>query len=259
MGVSSPSADIPHDAAPGLAGVRLLSCGDTAISVEFGSVIDAGLNARVLALDEALGEALERGELPGLRETVPTYRSLLVIFDPLAVDLPALKARILALTAADAPDRKELRRWRVPVVYGGEHGMDLAATAQTHGISPEELVRRHSAGVYTVAMLGFMPGFAYLDGLDASLATPRRPEPRQLTPSQSVAIGGAQGAISTVEGPSGWHMIGRTPARGFMPGRTPVFLYEPGDQIRFESIGHSDWDALDARAAAGEPIAARER
>jgi KipI family sensor histidine kinase inhibitor len=239
--------------------VRLLSCGDTAISVEFGSVIDAGLNARVLALDEALGEEKERGLVPGLGEMVPTYRSLLVIFDPLTVDLPALKARILALAASGAPARKERRRWLVPVAYGGDHGMDLDSTAQAHGISPEELVRRHSAGTYTVAMLGFMPGFAYLDGLDAALATPRRLEPRQLTPSQSVAIGGMQGAISTVEGPSGWHMLGRSPARGFMPGREPVFLYEPGDQIRFESIDHGEWDALDARAAQGEPIAKRER
>jgi KipI family sensor histidine kinase inhibitor len=192
-------------------------------------------------------------------ETVPTYRSLLIIYDPLTVDLPALKARIIGLTTSQAPAGRPRRLWRVPVVYGGEYGIDLDATASHHGITAGELVRRHMAGTYSVAMLGFMPGFAYLDGLDPGLATPRRLEPRQLTPAQSVSIGGAQGAISTVEGPSGWHLLGRTPARGFMPGRDPMFLYAPGDEIRFESIGAMEWDGLDARAAKGEPIARRER
>jgi len=103
-------------------------------------------------------------------------------------------------------------------------------------------------------MIGFMPGFAYLGGLDPALATPRRLEPRQKTPAQSVSIGGAQSAISTVEGPSGWHLIGRTPARGFMPGRDPVFAYAPGDEIRFERIGTQDWAGLDALAASGAVV-----
>lgn len=235
--------------------VRLLQCGDTALTVEFGSQIDAGSNARVLALDAALA----REPLPGLLETVPTYRSLLVVVDPVEADLPALKARLLALADAAEPLKQNHRRWRVPVVYGGEHGMDLEATARTHGLSPDALVERHLAATYSVAMIGFMPGFAYLSGLDAGLATPRRPEPRQKVPSQSVSIGGAQTAISTVEGPSGWHMIGRTPARGFVPGRDPVFLYAPGDEIRFERIAADEWASLDARAAAGEPIAVLER
>jgi KipI family sensor histidine kinase inhibitor len=235
--------------------VRLLSFGDTALTVEFGSVIDAHLNARVLALDTALAEEAPRGVL----ETVPTYRSLLVVFDPLAVDLPGLKARIRELAAADTGVRKSSRRWRVPVVYGGAFGMDLEETASLHGLSPEKLIRKHQAATYTVAMIGFMPGFAYLSGLEETLATPRRLEPRQLVPAQSVSIGGAQCAISTVEGPSGWHMIGRTPVRGFMPQRAPVFLYEPGDEIRFERVGPDEWPALDARAAAGEPVALREK
>ncbi|MCO5089946.1 5-oxoprolinase subunit PxpB [Bosea sp. (in: a-proteobacteria)] len=234
--------------------IRLLSFGDTALTVEFGSVIDAGLNARVLALDAALASEAPRGVL----ETVPTYRSLLVIFDPLVVDLPGLKTRIRALAASDIAVKRSARRWRVPVVYGGAFGMDLEATAAVHGLSAEELIGRHQGATYTVAMIGFMPGFAYLSGLDPALATPRRPEPRQLVPAQSVSIGGAQCAISSVEGPSGWHMLGRTPVRGFMPQREPVFLYEPGDAIRFERIAADEWPALDQRAAAGEPVAVSE-
>ncbi|WP_439495792.1 5-oxoprolinase subunit PxpB [Bosea sp. (in: a-proteobacteria)] len=234
--------------------VRLLPCGDTALTVEFGSVIDAQLNARVLALDAAL----VREALPGLRETVPTYRSLLVHFDPVGTDLPALKARIVELAAQATDVDRRTRRWRVPIVYGGEHGMDLEGTAAIHGLTPEALIERHLAATYTVAMIGFMPGFAYLSGLAQELATPRRPEPRQKVPAQSISIGGAQCAISTVEGPSGWHMIGRTPARGFMLQRDPVFLYEPGDEIRFERIGAEKWHDLDERAVVGELIAIRE-
>ena len=241
-----------HD--PGPPEVRLLDFGDTALTVEFGSVIDSRLNARVLALDATLARETPRG----LIETVPTYRSLLVIFDPLVVDLPALKARIRELARAAVPARQATRRWRVPVVYGGEFGADLEGVADRHGLASEELVRKHQAATYTVAMIGFMPGFAYLSGLDVALATPRRPEPRQMVPAQSVSIGGAQCAISTVEGPSGWHMLGRTPVRGFMPGRDPVFLYEPGDEVRFERIGSDEWAPLEARAAAGEPVAVRE-
>lgn len=234
--------------------VRLLACGDSALTVEFGSVIDARLNARVLALDAALA----REAFPGLRETVPTYRSLMVLFDPVDTDLPALKARIVTLAAHATDINRSTRRWRVPIVYGGEYGMDLAATAAAHGLTAEALVAQHQAATYTVAMIGFMPGFAYLSGLNPELATPRRQEPRQKVPAQSVSIGGAQCAISSVEGPSGWHMLGRTPVRGFMPGRDPVFLYEPGDEIRFDRIGDSEWRGLDARAAAGEQIAERE-
>ncbi|PZU87783.1 MAG: allophanate hydrolase [Chelatococcus sp.] len=234
--------------------VRLLPCGDTAMSVEFGSAIDPELNARVLALDAALA-----AEPPaGLRETVPTYRSLLLHFDPLATDLPALKRQVLTLCDRPPTARASARRWRVPVVYGGEFGIDLDDLAARHGMSAEALVARHAAATYVVAMIGFMPGFAYLSGLDPALATPRRTQPRAKTPAQSISIGGAQAAISTVEGPSGWHLIGRTPARGFMPGRDPVFTYAPGDEIRFERIGAEAWAGLDRRAAAGEPIAISE-
>lgn len=233
---------------------RLLRCGDAALSVEFGAVIDAASSARVLALDAALAA----NPPTGLVETVPTYRSLLVHLDPLGVDLPALEARIFSLCEQPVAAQGMARRWRVPIVYGGEFGMDLDDLAARHGISAEALVTRHAAAIYVVAMIGFMPGFAYLSGLDPALATPRRPEPRALVPAQSVSIGGGQSAISSVAGPSGWHMVGRTPARGFMPGREPVFTYAPGDEISFERIGAGEWAGLDALAAEGAPVARLE-
>ena len=230
---------------------RILPCGDAAISVEFGDVIDPALNARVLALDAALASF----PFPGILETVPTYRSLLIQFDPLATDVPGLVAHIEHSCRQAHPPRKRVRRWRVPVVYGGAFGMDLDDLAALHGISPGALVDLHAGAVYQVFMIGFMPGFAYLGGLDPALATPRRMEPRLETPAQSISIGGAQAAISSVAGPSGWHMIGRTPARGFMPERDVVFLYEAGDEIVFEPIPERAWAELDAAAARGETVA----
>ena len=238
-------------AAPPSGVPRILACGDAAISVEFGEEIDPALNARVLAFDSVLAA----DPVPGVVETVPTYRSLLVHYDPLETDVPLLLARIDAACRRTVPPRRDMRRWRVPVVYGGAFGMDLDDLAARHGLTAQELVARHASGVYQVYMIGFMPGFAYLGGLDPALATPRRVEPRMETPAQSISIGGAQTAISSVAGPSGWHMIGRTPARGFMPGRDPVFLYEAGDEIVFEPIAERDWARLDAAAARGEPVA----
>ncbi|MGW9332510.1 5-oxoprolinase subunit PxpB [Bosea sp. NPDC055594] len=229
---------------------RLLACGDAALSVEFGNQIDKGLNDRVLALDAALTKAA----IPGLVEMVPTYRSLLVCYDPIETDIEDLKQRILALSESVADHPRRVRRWRVPVVYGDAFGPDLKAVAERHGMTPDEVIALHAGATYRVYMIGFMPGFAYLGGLDVRLETPRRLQPRLKTPAQSVSIGGAQAAISSVEAPSGWHLLGRTPARSFMPGRDPAFLFAAGDEIRFEPISPQHWDELDAAAARGEPI-----
>jgi KipI family sensor histidine kinase inhibitor len=231
---------------------RLRLLGDAALSVEFGDRIDPGIGARVLALDAALAAAPPRG----LVEAVPTYRALTLHLDPLTADLDAIAALVRRLCAgaaevASAP----ARLWRVPVVYGGAFGEDLEALARAHGMTPEEVVARHAAPRYRVAMIGFMPGFTYLAGLDPALATPRRPDPRPAIPASSVSIGGAQTAIGSLVAPSGWHRIGRTPVRPYHPQREPPFLFAPGDAVEFAPIPASDWPALDAAAAAGETVA----
>lgn len=230
---------------------RLLPCGDAALSVEFGATIAAALNERVLALDAAVRAAM----FPGVVETVPTYRSLLVEFDPVTTDVAALSAFLIDAARAATRTDAAPRRWQVPVVYGGDFGVDLAELAARHGLSVAALIERHCAPVYRVFVIGFMPGFCYLGGLDATLETPRRLQPRQKVPAQSIIIGGAQTAISSVAGPSGWHLIGRTPVRPFMGGRQPIFLMSPGDEVVFQPVPASAWDALDARAAAGEAVA----
>ena len=229
---------------------RVLPCGDTALAVEFGGEIDPATNARVLALDARVSRGV-----PGVIETVPTYRSLLVHYDPVATDFDALGAALTALSA-DLPETPaEGRLWRIPVVYGGAFGIDLDDVAARHGLDTADLIARHAAPVYRVYMIGFMPGFAYLGGLDPSIATPRRETPRAKTPAGSISIGGVQAAVASIEAPSGWRLLGRTPVRTFMLGRDPPFILGPGDRVTFDPTPAARWDALDRAAAAGDLVA----
>lgn len=234
---------------------RFLASGDSAVTVEFGNAIDPDLNARVLALDAALA----RANPPGLVETIPTYRSLLIQFDPLVLDYPVLEQLVRDLCRTLAMDARAARRWKIPVVYGGAFGIDLDATAERHGLTPAQLIDKHAAGIYRVYMIGFMPGLAYLGGLDPSIATPRRLDPRLKTPSGTISIGGIQALVASVEMPSGWHLLGRTPVRTWKPGRDPEFLLLPGDEVVFDPIAAEKWDALDRAAEAGEIIAEQVR
>jgi KipI family sensor histidine kinase inhibitor len=229
---------------------RILPCGDAALSVEFGSEIDPRLNARVLELDARL-----QGSSDGIVETVPTYRSLLVHYDPTVTDFESLKAAVLEASRDLSDELRQGRLWEVPVVYGGAFGIDLDEVAAVHALTPAQLIEKHAAPVYRVYMLGFVPGFAYLGGLDPTIATPRRETPRSRTPAGTISIGGIQALIASIEAPSGWHLLGRTPVRSFMPRRDPVFLFEAGDRVRFRPIDAARWDELDGAAAAGEIVA----
>src|SRR5882762_10185598 len=165
---------------------RILPSGDSAITVEFSRNIDDAANQRVLALDRTLA----REPITGVTETVPTYRSLLVHYDPLQIDFDALSGKLVTLAQLPVPPVTKARRWRIPVVYGGEHGIDLEDVARTLKVTPDEVVARHIAGDYRVAMIGFTPGWSYLSGLQASLHMPRLQNPRLLTPAGTVSIGG---------------------------------------------------------------------
>ena len=225
--------------------------GDTALSVEFGDRIDSELTARVHAFDAALN----RLRLPGVIETVPTYRATAIFIDPLAADVDAIKAAVHRLAAMPGGAKPAGRLWDVPVHYGEGSGFDLDNVAAHAGMTPDDVIEAHATPEYMVAMVGFLPGFSYLSGLDTRLSIPRMSAPRARIPASSISIGGQQTAIGSLEGPSGWHVIGRTPARLFQPGRTPEFLFEPGDRIRFRPISEREWSELDRQAGRGEPIA----
>ncbi|OCK60555.1 5-oxoprolinase subunit PxpB [Bradyrhizobium sp. LMTR 3] len=230
---------------------RLLPSGDSAITVEFSRNIDDAANRRVLALDRALAAE----PIAGVTETVPTYRSLLVHYDPVQIGFDTLGEGILALAQLPAPATTKARHWRIPVVYGGEHGIDLEDVAKTLNTTPEEIVARHVAGDYRVAMIGFTPGWSYLSGLADSLHMPRRQNPRLLTPAGTISIGGVQTGVQCLAGPSGWHLLGRTAVRTYQLHRDPIFLLEPGDNVTFTPVDAKTFAEQDRAAEAGEFIA----
>ena len=233
--------------------VRVRFCGDGAVCVEFGNRIDPGIHSRVIALDEAVGAQ----DLPGVIETVPTYRSLLIHIDPLRADHERLALTLSAMAAQPAVRQEQPPRWRIPVLYGGRYGVDLDPLAAERGMTSDAFAELHAEAVYRVFMIGFMPGFTYLGGLDSRLAAPRRPEPRARVPAGSIAIGGIQTSIGSLPAPSGWHLIGRTPVRCFLPDRDPPFLFQAGHEVEFHPVPESEWEAMDAAAARGELIAER--
>jgi KipI family sensor histidine kinase inhibitor len=230
---------------------RLLPSGDSAITVEFSRNIDDTANRRVLALDRAIADA----PVLGVTETVPTYRSLLVHYDPGRIDFTTLGQNLLALAQVPAPAGAKTRRWRIPVAYGGENGIDLEDVAKTLNTTSDDIVARHVAGDYRVAMIGFTPGWSYLSGLEHSLHTSRRQNPRLLTPAGTISIGGVQTGVQCLAGPSGWHLLGRTAVRTYQLHRDPIFLLEPGDRVTFYPVDAQTFAEQDRAAEQGEIVA----
>ncbi len=212
---------------------RILPVGERALTVEFGERVDADLVARVHALDARLTAAPP----PGLIECVPTYRALLVHYDPARLSATALRAQLESLlTDLEDVTPPVGRLVELPVHYGGENGPDLEDVAQHHHLSPREVIERHTAPTYTVAMLGFAPGFAYLLGLDPRLETPRLETPRTAVPVGSVGIAGAQTGVYALSTPGGWRILGRSDQNLFAPHRAEPFALHPGDRVRFVSV-----------------------
>ena len=230
---------------------RLLPNGDSAITIEFSRNIDDTANRRVLALDRTLA----REPVAGVTETVPTYRSLLVHYDPVLIDFGALSEKLAVLAQLPVPATTKSRRWRIPVVYGDEHGIDLEDVARTLNTTPDDIVARHIAGDYRVAMIGFTPGWSYLSGLENFLHMPRRKNPRLLTPAGTISIGGVQTGVQCLAGPSGWHLLGRTAVRTYQLHRDPTFLLEPGDHVTFSPVDAKIFAEQDRAAEAGEIVA----
>ena len=229
--------------------MRLKPVGVDGILAVLGEEISESTGARVTALNEAL-----RRETPeGLLETVPAYASLLVRFDPFAADWDELAATLIRLekglqeSSAGAGRTVEL-----PVCYGGEFGEDLSFVAKNAGLTEDEVIRLHSGRDYRVYMLGFLPGFPYLGGLDPRLETPRLETPRTLIPAGSVGIGGRQTGVYPLASPGGWRLIGRTPVPLDDGERLP---YAAGDRIRFVPISPDEFAAVRRRAEEGKPWA----
>ncbi len=226
---------------------RIRPFGEAALLVEFDAVVDPAVNAAVLALDRAVAQAA----IPGVIETVPSFRALLVQFDPIRTEGGAVADALSGLE----PDRQAGGSGRVvtlPVAYGGDAGPDLADVAERVGLSETAVIEAHSGADHSVYMLGFLPGLPYLGGLPEALYLPRRTDPRIDVPARSVAIAVGQTVIYPKVSPGGWHLIGRTPAEMFDLRRDQPALVAPGDIVRFEPISVQDLAKLEGAVAAGD-------
>ncbi len=232
--------------------VRYLSCGDTAFTVEFGNEISPEINGRVMALHAAIGRARDEGRLAGVIETVPTMRSLMVSYDPLATSRSKLQPEVAALVARSSVAGTKSRKLTIPCCYDDpEFAPDLAEVAERTKKTPAQVVAAHVASPFKVYVLGFMPGLAYVAGLERSLFLPRRSEPRVRVPRSSVAIAMDMTTIYPFDSPGGWHLIGRTPLWMFDQRREqPVFL-APGDSLTFQRIDRKTYDRIARAVEAG--------
>jgi len=234
---------------------RFLDAGEAALVVEFGETVEPAINDRVLALDEALNAVPPAG----LRETVPTYRSLMIHYDPLVLERQTLVDAVMAIEAAPEKPREPANLWTIPCCYDPAFAEDLSEIAAMTKLSPERVVAVHSGATYRVYMYGFSPGFCYLGGVPPEIQVSRRVTPRPPHPANTVLLGGGLTLVSTFSMPTGWWLIGRTPERMFAPARKRAFLVDVGDALRFSAVDRATFDALEARAAAGEIVAKQEK
>jgi len=219
--------------------VRFLPAGDLAVVVDFDEEISVEVNGRVRALEHLIGQ----GGVAGVTETVPSFRSLLVYYDPRVVGYDALCASISellprsAIGALPAPRRVEL-----PCCYGDPAlGFELEAAAEGLGLTADELVRLHTKAEYLVYFLGFAPGQPYMTAIPQQLTIPRLATPRTKTPAGSVGIGGTQCCVYSVESPGGFWVLGRTPVRVYDPTAHDPVLLRPGDIVRFRDIDRDEY------------------
>jgi KipI family sensor histidine kinase inhibitor len=220
---------------------RIRLSGDRALLVEYGDGIDPAVNEKVRTVTAFLKQNLPAG----VEAVAPAYRSLSILYDPLATN-PTNLAEILHALEAESRTAQivEPKVVPIPVCYGGEFGPDVGVVSEHTGLREEEIIALHSAVDYRIYMIGFTPGFCYLGGLDHRLRTPRRKTPRMNLPAGSVGIAESQTGMYPVESPGGWQIIGRTPLRLFAPLRESPFLYEAGDRIRFVPVDKLEFDRL---------------
>lgn len=207
--------------------------GDRSLLVELGDEISPAVNQRV----QELFTALDIYPVDGVTELVPSYRSLLVVCNPLSISQTDLKAAILkTYQNLDQTQLPESRTIDIPIVYGGERGPDLERVAKYHHITPQAVIDYHTRPTYRVYMIGFTPGYPYLGEVPEAIATPRRETPRLLVPKGSVGIAQRQTGIYSVDSPGGWQIIGWTPVNLFDPLAQPPSLLMMGDRVRFQAI-----------------------
>jgi KipI family sensor histidine kinase inhibitor len=229
---------------------RYLDAGETALVVEFGTTVDPQISDRVQALDAAFAAH----KLEGVRETVPTYRSLMIHYDPLVIDRAGVIAAVESLEATPVTSSAPKSHWLIPCCYAHEYAEDLTRIAEMTKLSEERVVALHTGARYRVYMYGFAPGFCYLGGVPKELVVSRRETPRPPHPTNVVLLGGGLTLITTFSMPTGWWLIGRSPERMFSLKRENNFFVEVGDTLQFVPVDAATFATLDARAETGEVV-----
>lgn len=220
---------------------KYLTAGDRALIVEFGDKVEEAANRKIRELSFAIAE----DNIPGIIEMVPTYRSLMVIYDPVVTELDTLIKSISNLESnmgkMNLPEAKVIE---IPTLYGGEYGPDINFVAEHNKISVEEVIKIHTSTEYLIYMIGFTPGFPYLGGMSDKIAAPRLQTPRTKIPTGAVGIGGSQTGIYPIESPGGWQLLGRTPVKLYDPYREVPVLLNAGDYVKFTSINQKEYDEI---------------
>lgn len=220
---------------------RILPVGDEALVVEFGTEIENSINGKV----HALAKFIREQKINGIRELLPTFRSLMIFYYPEIISYKKLIKKIKHFE--DSGEKESSLRKKilcVPCCYGSKFGLDLMAMAKRLNLSDKEIVQIHSGVDYKIYMLGFLPGFTYLGGLDQRIHIPRLETPRTAIPARSVGIGGNQTGVYPVESPGGWWLIGSTPIDFYNPKEKNPVLCSAGEYIRFLPVSESDYIAI---------------
>ncbi|MFC9711366.1 5-oxoprolinase subunit PxpB [Paenibacillus sp. NPDC056933] len=212
--------------------------GETGVMIRCGNTISEAVHRRVMSVCALL----EKSQLPGIIEWLPSFASVTLFYDPLISPYHEVCRMLLhELNRMKEATLVQPRTITIPVCYGGKLGPDLDYVATEHGLTPDEVIAIHTSGDYLVHMIGFAPGFPYLGGLSEKIATPRRATPRLSVEAGTVGIGGKQTGVYPVATPGGWQCIGRTPLALFRPKENPPSLLAAGDRVRFASISLQEY------------------
>ncbi|NME58396.1 5-oxoprolinase subunit PxpB [Dorea formicigenerans] len=218
--------------------IRILTAGDSALLIEFGKEINPETNRKITAIVQLMREQ----HIEGIVDVIPAFCSLLINYDPRVLSYEELKERMENLLKMETKTETTRKRiFEIPVCYGGEYGPDIDNIAEHAGLSVNEVIKIHSSKDYLIYMLGFLPGFTYLGGLNERIHTPRLASPRLTIRAGSVGIGGSQTGIYPLDSPGGWQLMGLTPVRTYDPERQTPILVEAGDYIRFIPIDEEEF------------------
>lgn len=230
-------------------GIKYLFSGDCALIMEFGNEINPQINNRV----RQTVDLLEKENIEGILDWIPTYRSILIKYNPALISHEQLIDQLRSLE--NAQDKMEFSRpfiTEIPMVYGGLYGPDLEYVASYNNLSVEEVIQIHSQRNYLIYMMGFTPGFPYLGGMSERIATPRLKSPREKIIGGSVGIAGSQTGIYPIDSPGGWQLIGKTPLRLFAPEKGEPFLLKAGNYLRFVPISEEEYSQIQLQVAQDE-------